>query len=224
MHSLCLVLQFFIFGIAVLILLIINLFRKFYKLVSIIDTIMESKEDLVLELFFEYPTKEWHFEEILKEAKITRSKANLWLKKFVKEGLIARIKSRGRMPFYLANHESSAYRNRKKLFAMENFYKTGFLDSLSSLPKAKTVILFGSFARSDWHKGSDIDIFIYGNAEGLNLHNFESKLHKEIQLFECPDNKKLKEMGDALIRNIIKGNVIKGNIDFVKVSINAKVS
>jgi len=44
---------------------------------------MESKEESVLELFFENPTREWHFEEILKEAAITRSKADAWLKKFI---------------------------------------------------------------------------------------------------------------------------------------------
>jgi len=32
-----------------------------YKIVPIIGTIMESKEDFVLSLFFEYLTKEWHF-------------------------------------------------------------------------------------------------------------------------------------------------------------------
>ena len=47
-----------------------------------------SKEDLILELFYNYPTKHWHFEEIRKEVKITKSKADKWLKRFIKQHLI----------------------------------------------------------------------------------------------------------------------------------------
>jgi len=182
---------------------------------------MKSKEKKVMELFFENPTKEWHFEEILKEAKITRSKANGWLKKFIKNGLIKRTKEKGKMPYYVSNYESPSYKNRKRLFALNKLYSSGFLDHLSSLQKAKTVILFGSFARSDWHKNSDIDIFIYGEPEGLKLAKYEMKLHRGIQIFICHNQKKLHKFGEGLIRNIIKGNLIKGDLDFIKVGINA---
>jgi len=45
-----------------------------------------SKEEDVLRLILENsPFKEWHFEEIVKEAKITKAAANKWLNKYVKE-------------------------------------------------------------------------------------------------------------------------------------------
>lgn len=56
---------------------------------------MGSKENLILKPFFENPSREWHFAEILKEAKIARSKADGWLKKLIKDGLIKRVKQRG---------------------------------------------------------------------------------------------------------------------------------
>mgnify|MGYP001559114311 CR=1 FL=1 len=121
---------------------------------------MESKEERVLGLFFNEPTKEWHFEEIAREAKITRSKADRWLKQFIKDKVIRRIKERGKMPHYVSNCELPPYKNRKKLFALNKLYASGFLNHLASLPKARTVIIFGSFARSDWYSGSDIDLFI----------------------------------------------------------------
>ena len=99
---------------------------------------MKSKEEQVLELFFNNPTREWHFEEILKEVNIARSKATGWLKQFMKEGLIMRIKERGKMPYYIGNYESPAYKNRKKIFALNKLYDSGFLNHLSSLQKAKT--------------------------------------------------------------------------------------
>lgn len=182
---------------------------------------MKSKEENILKIFFENPTKEWHFEEILKEAKIARSKLDHWLKKLKRKELIKRVKEKGKMPYYISNYESPEYKNKKKLFALNDLYKTGFLNHLLSLKKAKTVILFGSFARSDWYKNSDIDLFIYGSPEGLKIAEYETKLHRNIQLFITNSKKELKKLGSGLIRNIIKGNLIKGDLDFIKVIINA---
>jgi len=182
---------------------------------------MKSKEDNMLELFFENPTKEWHFEEILRAAGLARSKADAWLKRFIKEGLVLRMKEKGKMPYYISDHESATYKNRKKLFALDKLYASGLLNHLNSLQKAKAVILFGSFMRSDWYKESDIDLFIYGDPEGLKISQYERKLGRDIQLFICRSKKELPDMGEGLLRNIIKGNLIKGDIDFVKVGINA---
>ena len=174
-----------------------------------------------MQLFFEYPTREWHFEEILKEAKITRSKADAWLKRFVKQELIKKIKQRGRMPYYISEYASPAYMNKKKLFAVRKLYESGFLDHLSSLQKAKTIIIFGSFARSYWYKSSDVDLFIYGNGDRLKIAPYEMKLHRDIQVFICKDKRELAMLGSGLIKNIIGGNIIKGDLDFLKVNINA---
>ena len=182
---------------------------------------MQSKEKKVIELFFENPTREWHFEEAVKEAKIARSKANSWLKKFIKNGLVKRVKAKGKMPYYISNYTSSEYKNKKRIFALNKLYEIGLLNHLDSLQKAKTIILFGSFSRSDWYKNSDIDIFIYGDPEGLKIANYELKLHKDIQLFICQNKKELAKLGGGLIRNIIKGDIIKGNLDFIEVGINA---
>ncbi|MFH1212415.1 MAG: nucleotidyltransferase domain-containing protein [Candidatus Woesearchaeota archaeon] len=182
---------------------------------------MKSKEEKVLELFFQEPTREWHFEEILKESDIARSKADAWLKKFIKGKLVKRVKKKGSMPHYISDYDSSAYKNRKRLFAQQKLFESGLLDRLLSLPKAKTVVIFGSMARSDWYKKSDIDIFIYGEAEGLKIADFELGLQRDIQLFICRDKKDLKKLGSGFIKNIIRGNLIKGNLDFIRVDANA---
>lgn len=182
---------------------------------------MKSKYNSVLELFFDNPTKEWHFKEILKEAKITRSKADGWLKRLAKEKIVKRVKEIGKMPYYISNCQMPAYKNKKRIFAHQILYESGLLDHLLSLDKAKSVILFGSFLRSDWYKTSDIDVFIYGDPEGLSIAKYELRLHRDIQVFVCKDRNELNKLGNGLIKNIIKGNIIKGDIDFVRVKINA---
>ena len=180
-----------------------------------------SKEENVLNLFFEYPTKHWHFEDILNEAEISRPQTNLWLKKFIKEELIKKLKPKNKNPYYVSDYESPNYRNKKRLFALEKLNKSGFLRHLLKLEKAKTIILFGSLSRWDWYKDSDIDLFIYGNPEGLKIVDYELKLHREIQLFICHNKNELKKLSRGLIKNIISGYTIKGNIDFIGVDIYA---
>lgn len=180
-----------------------------------------SKEENILNLFFEYPSKHWHFEDILKEAKISRPQANLWLKKFIKEELIKKLKPKNKNPYYVSDFESPNYRNKKRLFALEKLDNSGFFRHLLKLEKAKTIILFGSLSRWDWYKDSDIDLFIYGNPEGLKIVDYELKLHREIQLFICQNKNELKKLGLGLIKNIISGYKIKGNLNFIGVDINA---
>ena len=63
---------------------------------------MESKEEQMLELFFNSPTKQWRFKDILKTAKITRSKADKWLKLFCHSNTFAKISSVHSLVFLLA--------------------------------------------------------------------------------------------------------------------------
>jgi predicted nucleotidyltransferase len=195
-------------------------YKNVYKLVPIKGTIMESKEEVILELFFNNPTKEWHFEEIVFRSNLARSKVDKWLKKFQKDKIITKVKIKNKMPYYISNYSSFTYQNKKKMFALNQFYNSGFLNHLSSLKKAKTIILFGSFARSDWYDKSDIDVFIYGECDSFKIAKFEDILKRDIQIFVAKNKNDLEKLGDGLINNIIKGNLIKGDIDFVKVSMD----
>ncbi len=180
-----------------------------------------SKESNLLELFFNEPTKHWHFEEAIKVASISRKQAVRWLKLFQKERLINRIKERKKMPYYVSNYASPEYQNKKRIFALDKLYNSGFLNHLMNLPKAITVILFGSMVRGDWHKHSDIDLFIYGKPDGLRAGKYELLLNRDIQVFECLDMQNLRKFPEGLLRNILRGDIIKGNLGFVRVQVNA---
>ncbi len=182
---------------------------------------MESKEESVLELFFNSP-KHWHFEELLKESKLSRGRLNIWLKKFEKENLIKRIKEHGKMPYYVGDFDSASYKNKKRLFALERFYKSGFLNHLQSLEKVKAVIIFGSFSRADWYKDSDIDIFIYGDDDEFEQGKYEIKLKRDIQVFTAKNRKDLSRIGKDLLKNILNGYLVKGDLNFVEVK-SAKI-
>ena len=50
---------------------------------------------------------------------------------------------------------------------------------------------------------------------------YELKLHKEIQVFICHNKDELNKFGAGFIRNIIKGELLKGDLDFIEVGLNA---
>ncbi len=179
-----------------------------------------NKKENILGLFFNNPTKHWSFEEVIKSAKISRPQANNWLKKFIKEKLIKRIKMKNKMPYYIANYENPNYLNTKRLFALAMLNNSGFLKHLTNLPKAKTIILFGSINRGDWYEESDIDLFIQGSPEGLDYGFFRKKLHREIEILAYQTEKDIKRLNPVLLKNIFRGYIVKGNIDFLKVNAN----
>ena len=173
----------------------------------------ESKEENILKLILENsPLKEWHFEQLVKEAKVTRASANKWLKKYEKEGLIKRIKPKGNFPFFTVGQNNQVYYSRKRIYALEKLYKSGLVSELLSLESAKTIIIFGSMIKGDWYKDSDIDIFVYGKINKFNKHIYEQKIGKNIELHIFESRKEMAEVKTGLMKNIINGYLVKGQI------------
>lgn len=179
-----------------------------------------SKEDNVLKIILENsPFKEWHFEEIVKKAKVTKAVANKWLKKYQREGLLKYVREKGRFPYFTVGEKNSFYYSLKKVYVLDNLHKTGILSKLLFLKNAKTVIIFGSVIKGDWYKDSDLDIFVLGDASEFNKSFYESKLHRKIEMHVFKDENEIKNIKTGLIKNVINGYIIKGRIqDIVEVS------
>src|SRR3989338_7606172 len=93
-----------------------------------------SKEENILKLILENsPLKEWHFEEIVKSAKVARLVANKWLKKYVSEGLLEYVKEKNRFPYYTVGSNNSNYYSIKRIYALEQLHKSGLIPKLLSL-------------------------------------------------------------------------------------------
>jgi predicted nucleotidyltransferase len=179
-----------------------------------------SKEEQLLNLILgNSPLKIWHFEEFVKQTNMTRASINKWLKKYQKDGLLKRIKDKGKFPYFTANSNNTVYQSKKKIFMLNKLHEVGFINHLLSLEKAKTIIIFGSIAKGDWYNDSDIDIFILGDAKGIKKSKYEIQLHRDIELHIFESKKNVKAVKTGLINNVINGFIIKGNIqEFAKVS------
>jgi predicted nucleotidyltransferase len=172
-----------------------------------------SKEDNVLRLILENsPLKEWHFEEIVKQAKVTKAVANKWLKKYIKEGLLKRKREKGKFPHFTAGSNNPAYQSKKRIYALQRLYDSGLMQELASLSRAKTIVIFGSTIKGDWYRDSDIDIFVYGSAEGFNKSKYQAILKREIELHVFENMREIKEIKTGLIKNVTNGYLVKGQM------------
>lgn len=180
----------------------------------------DSKEENVLKLILENsPFKEWHFEEIIKKAGVTRLVANKWLKKYVSEGLLNYIKEDRRFPYYTVGPKNPFYYSLKRIHMLEKLHESGLIPKLLSLKTAKTIIFFGSIIKGDWYKDSDIDVFVFGDISDFDKKLYESKLNKKIELHIFHNRDEIKKVKTGLINNIINGYIIKGRIqDIVEVA------
>jgi len=175
-----------------------------------------SKEENILKLILENsPLKEWHFEEIIKKATVTKAVANKWLKKYVAENLLIHIKEKGRFPYFTAGSNNFIYASLKRVYALEQLHKSGLIPKLLSLKTTKTIIIFGSIIKGDWYKDSDIDIFVFGELPDFDKNIYELKLQKKIELHIFQNKKEIREVKTGLINNIINGYVVKGRIEDV---------
>lgn len=172
---------------------------------------MESR---IRYFFFESPVRQWHFEEIVKKAKLSRERANYYLKQLIKEGYIKRVKPKGEMPYYIALHESEKFKNEKRIYGLALLQQSGLFAHICENKRIKSAILFGSFASGYWHKDSDIDLFVYGKEDIFDKGKFETILGREIQMFCYEDKEKMKrELHPNLLPNIAAGFKIKGNLE-----------
>lgn len=173
-------------------------------------------------LFFNDPLRRWHFGAILRESGVSRERVNHFIKELCNENFIFKIKEKGKMPYYLANIDSAKFRSEKRLFGLKLLEESGLFESLNSCKGIKTAILFGSFARGDWGRSSDIDLFIFGDDTGFQKELYERKLRREIQLFAFQTKNEVKRTLDPkVIPNIVKGFLITENIEPFEVKIHA---
>ena len=79
-----------------------------------------------------------------------------------------------------------------------------------------SVILFGSFARGENIKRSDIDILIITPLKKkIDISKFEEKIGHEIQIFTYSKESLKKMKNKELLNNFINGIVLEGHMEII---------
>ena len=125
----------------------------------------------ILEVFMSDPAKEIHLREVSRLSKVSLNNVNDTLRQFVKDGLFKR-REISNMSLFKPNLDNEDLLKlfeymelkRKKAFYGKNKSIARLLDKYTanvielSKRQIQLVVLFGSVARGEWVKGSDIDI------------------------------------------------------------------
>jgi len=181
--------------------------------------IVHTKMKELKSLFYLESLRRWHFKDLIEESGLSRERVDYYLKQLKNEQFIQRIKPKAKMPYYSANLSSPSFRTGKRLYGLCILAESGLLAHLASCKGIKTAILFGSFARGDWNKSSDIDLFVYGDDKEFNQGFFEKKLCREIQILSYNNLSKIKELDPSLIPNILKGISLTDSLEPFKIGI-----
>lgn len=159
----------------------------------------------VLQLFFDFPTKNFQLREICRILKLGMPSVTIHVKKLKKIGLIKKEK-KGVYESYISN-KNDLFKVYKRNDILLRLYQSGLIDFLTQSFTPDAIVLFGSASRGEDIENSDIDLFIAAKERRVNLKIFEEKLKRKINLhFES----KISDLPKELLNNIINGIILDG--------------
>jgi len=167
----------------------------------------------MLKYFIEEPEREFHLREIARLAGVSPSTVSKHLSELSKSGTVVCTSNRG-LKLFRANTGNFVYRDAKLFYNLSRLRESGMIEHLTAeFNHPKSIVLFGSFRKSDNVAGSDIDIFIQTPLKkDPDLSRFEKSLGHPVQLFLASDTdvERMKKKNKELLNNILNGIVLEG--------------
>ena len=160
----------------------------------------------IMELFFEEPSRNFQIREISRITEIAVTSVKKYLNELLKENLLLKDK-KTLYPSYIGNQQTMFKIYKQQLIVLK-IYKSNIIEFLEEL-HPKCIILFGSMAKGEYQKNSDIDIFVQSENKKINVNKFEKILKHKINLFFEED---LNKISKELFNNIINGIKVYGYI------------
>jgi predicted nucleotidyltransferase len=174
--------------------------------------------DDIMEFFVKEPQREFHVRELSKLTNRSPTTISKYLKKYSKKGILNSEKKLNHLIFR-ANTQNNEFKSLKlhyNLSQLNNSGLIGYLEKEYNHPSA--IVLFGSFAKAENNKNSDIDILVISsNKKEVNLDNFEKKLGNiQLHIYSDKEIDLMKEKNKGLLNNIINGIILSGYWELFK--------
>lgn len=175
------------------------------------DKLFKNNTYRILELFIEFPTKDFSIRGLARELKISHATILNYINDLQKLSLIKK-KEVTLYPTYFANTESQKYKFYKRNWLIFKITESGLIDYIQKEALPPSIILFGSGAKATFTEKSDIDIFVEANETKLDVTKYEKKLNRKINLlFEQNINTLSKELRNNVINGVVLYGFIKIN-------------
>ena len=166
------------------------------------------------EIFFVNSTKKNYLMNISRNIGLAHTSVKKNLAELTKLGLIIEFiekKGRRKFPLYKANIDNSLFKEYKMIYNLSSLLESGLIKFIEEKLMPKSIVIFGSYQRGEDTEESDIDLFVEGKEESLELHIFEKKLKRKIQLhFKEQFASYPKELKNNLINGIVLSGFLEG--------------
>ncbi len=165
----------------------------------------------LLRIFFDDPLPKgigFQLRELSRISKIAPPSVKKYLSDFEKEKLVNVSKHRIHgYPVYAANRDNDSFKFLKKVETLKMIKESGLLDFLDDHCFPEVIILFGSAARGEDLKESDLDIFLICKVKKLELSAYEEEVGRKINILM---NNSFVGLSKELKNNILNGIIMKG--------------
>ncbi|PIN75334.1 hypothetical protein COV18_04055 [Candidatus Woesearchaeota archaeon CG10_big_fil_rev_8_21_14_0_10_37_12] len=169
----------------------------------------------ILKSFFESPNQGFLIRELAKKTIINHTTVRKYILYYLKEGVLVQKKGKPYSVF-LANQESKKYKNIKLYYNLELLRMSEIVECLEKVYEYPPIILFGSFARAEDDKNSDVDFCIISNiSKKLNLNEYEKKIGKQLSIHQFTKKQweTAKKKNKELVNNIVNGMTLSGQLE-----------
>ena len=174
------------------------------------DELFKNNRYRILELFIEFPTKEFSLRGIARQLKLSHATVLKYINDLEIIGLLKKNEET-LYPTYIANSLNQKYKFYKKNYMVSKLMDSTIVEHIQKEVLPSSIILFGSVAKGTFNEKSDIDIFVEAKETVLNIRKFERRLGKKVNLlFE----QNLNNLSRELRNNIINGIILYG---FIKI-------
>ena len=174
---------------------------------------MSKKIDNILHVFTLDSYRKFSVREVARLVRVSPSTASKYLNQLLKEGFLKSVEERNCI-LYSADIENRQFKDLKIYSNIKKIRLSGIIEFIEKeLNYPELIQLFGSFAKGENRKESDIDLFILSESKlTLDLTRFEKKLGAGIQIFQYnrKNLEKMKITNKELLNNIINGITLSG--------------
>src|SRR3989344_2153372 len=150
----------------------------------------------VVRFFLENPYEEVYLRQLAKRLKLSPFAIKKYSDLLLKENLITEER-KANLRYFKANINNLFFRQLKISFSINSIIKSKLIDFLKeNLTNISSITLFGSIAKGNDDRNSDVDILIIGVDKQVDITKFEEKMNKKIttHIFSWSEwNKKAKE-------------------------------
>jgi len=160
-------------------------------------------------LFFENPYEEFYLRELARKAGISVFSAKKFVDEMVKDEMLIENR-KGNMRYFKANLANLFFRHLKISFSLKRIIESGLIEYLKeNIPAISSITLYGSVAKGEDDKKSDVDLLVIGQKKKVDLSKFEKKIGREIRIIviKWAEWRKLAEENKAFYREIVASGI-----------------